>query len=107
MSFSAIVNVPGYLPMADELSLYETPAAAWGYLADEREHSEDYGPGDGSYSETTQLLRQFADNPFAHVGSYLNSDGTGAIHGPTPDYDGNHDLGLVYEVALSEEEVPE
>lgn len=104
-SFEAIQNTPGYMPMADEPAVFESAAEAWGYLADERERGEDYGPGDGSYSVTTLLLRALAENPSAHVGSYLNPDGTGVIYGGTPDYDGDHDLGIAYSVVISEMEV--
>jgi hypothetical protein len=101
--FMATVNTPGYLPMEDDPPVFDTAQGAWSYLADEREREEDQAPDDepvGEYTETLGYLRYAAGedmepgNP--HEDVPLNADGTGVIYGPTPGYDGDHDLGLAY-----------
>jgi hypothetical protein len=94
--FVASVNIPGYLPESDT-PVFDTPAEAWRYLAEERERGEDdaYEPGDPEgFSETVDELKQRAE---AVEGSELF--GVGTVYGDTPGYDGNYDLGLVYRVS--------
>lgn len=103
--FVATINIPGYLPMDDDPPTFDTAREAWEYLAGEREHAED---GDDSLTEYTQTVSvldhaatdQVYGNPFEDCP--LNADGTGTIYGPTPGYDGDHDLGLAYSVSVAE-----
>lgn len=99
MAYVTGINTPGYMPFDDDPPIFETPAEAWEYLADERERQEDFAfdyayscdPGlpDEGYSDTVKELREAA----------LNGTGEGAIYGDTPGYDGDHDLGQAYTVA--------
>jgi hypothetical protein len=92
--YVAIINVPGYLPMDDEPSIFDTPGDAWSYLADERREGEDTDDDALSYSETVDTLDAWAS----------------ANHGPavhyagTPGYEGDHDLGIAYSVAEANSE---
>ncbi|HEX2242600.1 MAG TPA: hypothetical protein VHK27_05000 [Gammaproteobacteria bacterium] len=116
-SFVATINVPGYLPMDDEPPVFDTAQEAWSYLAEERTRAEDQYPEwcDHStcqirpcdeYSETRETLSVLAEA--AHwehserdtwlLENRLAPDGTGAVYGSTPGYDGDHDLGLAYNV---------
>lgn len=107
--FVATVNVPGYLPMADEPAEFDTAQEAWSYLADERERGEDDTEGD-EYSDTHKKLSELGEETrwqgrhkdvapwLAENG--LNADGEGTVYGDTPGYDGDHDLGLAYCVTL-------
>lgn len=88
--YHATINVPGYLPMADELVTFDTPAEAWQYLVSEVERSWDEYPEDengASIDAHTQMHN-------------VNQAETGTIYAPTPGYDGEHDLGLAYSVTL-------
>ena len=103
-AFVATINVPGYLPMDDEPPVFDTPAQAWEYLADERKRAEDDLPEwsdhecpdpnacgyTDTYAELAGLAGQGADALW---------DGTGSVTGDTPGYSGDHDLGLVYSVS--------
>jgi hypothetical protein len=94
--YVATVNVPGYLPMDDDPPVFGTAREAWAYLADERKRDDDaWVPdnaddpdGPASLDETTLALEA------------AERDGMreGTIYGPTPGYDGAHDLGLAYSV---------
>ena len=109
--YVATVNVPGYLPMDDDPPVFDTAAEAWAYLAAERErHEDDLGTWDeplGEYSDTLMYLRYSAGSEVTYGSPHedypLDPDGTGTIYGPTPGYDGSHDLGLAYSVTLIED----
>lgn len=87
MPYLAIINVPGYSPMAEEPAEFETIAEAWEWLAEERRRSEDEDESTGDYSDTVSALGYMAMSPKCD-----------SVYGPTPGYDGDHDLGLVYTV---------
>ena len=92
MRYVATINVPGYLPMADDLPEFDTAAQAWQYLADERRHEEDDTDDGDPYSDThATLVRQAEED-----------GGAGTIYGDTPGYEGDHDLGLAYTVTQVE-----
>lgn len=108
MKYLATVNIPGYLPQDDEPPTFDTAREAWEYLADERERDE--LPDDLNHlSRTWRELYALGmlDDPehtqrwIAVLG--LDPDGTGTIYGPTPGYDGQHDLGLAYSVTRIDE----
>lgn len=92
--YIATVNVPGYLPMDDDPPTFETPREAWQYLVAEVDRSWDDYPEDdnGACIEAHTSL---------HV---QNQDECGSVYGPTPGYDGDHDLGLAYTVTVVEQE---
>ncbi|HTF53580.1 MAG TPA: hypothetical protein VK735_39560 [Pseudonocardia sp.] len=114
--YVATINVPGYLPTGgDEPAVFDSAQEAWEYLADERERGEDNSPEwvDGNWSgeytatrETLAVLGTAAhwqgemSEWLAEHG--LAADGTGTVHGATPGYDGDHDLGLSYSVSVAE-----
>jgi len=100
--FLATISTPGYMPWNDEPPMFDTAREAWDYLLDERREQEDdaimagLGTGEG-YSATLNRIEQAADGNW----DGLNLDtGEGVIYGDTPGYDGDHDLGLAYCVAL-------
>lgn len=106
MKYVATTNVPGYLPMSDDPPVFETVREAWSFLAQERTEAEDSAFESGhdfipeGYSACKNVLDTLADSgaeaDFANAG--LDFDGTGSVHGPTPGYYGEHDLGLAYSV---------
>ncbi len=85
--YVATVNTPGYLPQDDEPPVFDTAREAWEYLADQREReeedSEPDAPADQELSDTYHEL-------------WLHRDEPGTVYGPTPGYQGSHDLGLAY-----------
>lgn len=88
MEYVAIINVPGYMPMADEPAEFATVKEAWEYLADERRRAEDESvEGPEEYSDTVKALGYMVETPQCD-----------SVYGPTPGYWGDHDLGLVYTV---------
>lgn len=93
MAYIAIINVPGYLPMADEPAEFETIAEGWAYLAEERLRGEHESEEFGESATATELRRR----------SEEDEPKCDAVYGPTPGYDGGHDLGLVYSVTLQAE----
>ncbi|MEU8133258.1 hypothetical protein [Streptodolium elevatio] len=106
--YVATINVPGYLPMDDEPAIFETPAEAWEYLAEERKRAEDeavYSWDDVNqyeYTDTVAELAWLAAHP-SEFGSRTadwptDPDGTGCVHGDTPGRDTSYDLGLIYSV---------
>jgi hypothetical protein len=92
--YVATISVPGYLPMDDDPPVFDTAAEAWDYLREERQRAEDDDESTDEYSETLETLGAMATG-----GAQL-----GSIVGPTPGYDGDHDLGLVYAVRIVEED---
>jgi hypothetical protein len=99
--YAATVNVPGYLPMADEPAVFETAADAWRYLADECRRGEDWAteidesdPDELPYSDTVAELDRLAQ--------VTGANALGTVYGDTPGYDGRHDLGLAYSVSETE-----
>lgn len=91
MVYTAIMNVPGYLPWDDPATGFGTAAEAWAYLAEMREYQED-GQDSPEDSEYTRLPAEMRDMTC-----------TGTIYGDTPGYDGSHDLGIAYSVEEEEE----
>lgn len=81
--YVATVNITGYLPMDDEPPVFDSIKGAWEYLADEREAYENDTDAE-YYSSTLDELREMTT--------------VGSVWGETPDYDGGHDLGLLYTV---------
>lgn len=100
MKYVATINVPGYLPTDDDPPVFDTPAEAWQYLADERRRGED-DSGDGVYSETVRELDTLAST--AGVTCKCNGCSLGTVYGDTPGYEGDHDLGLAYSVSETPE----
>lgn len=116
--YVATINVPGYLPMMDNVEPFESAKGAWEYLVQERMRDEDsatYETGDPDefvYSDTLQDLQAAvnaldaqSDRDITDAGLML--DGTGTIGGNTPGYPGSHDLGLNYSVTLVSRETTE
>jgi hypothetical protein len=103
--YVATVNVPGYLPMDDEPPTFDTASEAWSYLAEQLRENEDQLdlPGD-SYSGTVLELEANSMQTMAD-GTPYNFRGT--VYGPTPGYDGDHDLGLAYSVDIAENDESE
>jgi hypothetical protein len=92
--YLATVNVPGYLPMDDDPPVFDSAQDAWQYLSDEYQRDgesawtpddEDDPDGPASLNETAVALEERA-----------RAGGEGTVYGPTPGYDGDHDLGLAY-----------
>ena len=115
MPYVAIINVPGYLPMDDEPPpTFDSAAEAWLYLAEERERGEDDQPCEACeasaheaphYSETVRELQDWSTRCLAGDQG-VNFTGQGTVYGPTPGYDGTHDLGLAYSVQWASESTP-
>ena len=107
--YLATINVPGYLPMDEDPPTFETAQEAWEYLADERFRAEDDSYDEqfmpAGYSATANTLQNLGTGMFSGTDSDYENAGldsierTGTIHGPTPGYDGDHDLGLAYTVS--------
>jgi hypothetical protein len=98
MRYIATMNTPGYLPQSDDAPpVFDTPAAAWEYLASERRTAEDadeteYEDDEGEYSDVVDELD-----------TYENADhGPDTVHGYTPGRAGDRDLGIAYSVTQVE-----
>lgn len=94
--YAAVINTPGYMPWADEPAVFDSIREAWAYLKDEYERmcdglEERDNPGD-------------YDAVIAGFDSRWNYDETGHLYAHTPGYDGDHDLGLAFQVIEYEEE---
>jgi len=104
--YLATVNVPGYLPMGDELPTFDTAQEAWSYLCDERERDEENGDDEDNYSITRETLACLATptSGIPEVASCMVDARTlcGTVYGPTPGCNGDHDLGLAYSVDVIE-----
>lgn len=112
MRYVAIVNTPGYLPEGTEPPpTFATAAEAWWYLYHERvNHEQDnecdlchdtmsHGPS-GDCDEDSDTGRELGRRArWAGRGLVTGSEACGTVNGPTPGYRGDHDLGLVYQVA--------
>lgn len=108
MTYLATINTPGYLPDSEPTE-HDTARDAWEYLADERKRDEDdaaltFGDdGQAGYSATANLMESIANASLQPIEAGLDDDRTGTITGPTPGYQGQHDLGIAYTVSLSED----
>lgn len=103
--YVATINVPGYLPQDDDPAVFDTAREAWQYLAEERERGEDVAELLDATLTLVGLNRivmasRWQNGTPTDLG--LNPDGTGTVYGDTPGYDGDHDLGLAYNVTLAE-----
>lgn len=88
--FEATINVPGYLPMADEPHLFESARDAWEFLGNEREDALD----DVDYDEP-----EFDEDPcLEEIKGFIDHPDVGTVYGRTPGSDSDHDLGLAYSV---------
>lgn len=113
MAYLATINVPGYMPMDDDPPIFETAREAWEYLRDEHATSwndvEIPGDPDGplpepyfsAYHDTDDALRRHASPDWL----VCDFERVGTVYGPTPGYDGDHDLGFAYSVTEVEAEV--
>jgi len=123
MPYLATVNTPGYMPWDDDPPVFDTAQEAWNYLADHRTRAEDDAPcadcdrgaDCDEYSETRETLAVLGtaahwshpdrDGLITFLASHgVAPNGTGAVHGDTPGYTGDHDLRLVYRVTEVEPE---
>lgn len=118
--YVATINVPGYLPMDDDPPVFETPAEAWWYLYQERcrgdldapcdicdDPGQVHGP-DGDCDDDSETGRKLAKSArWASSGMVCDFEAVGTVYGPTPGYDGDHDLGLAYCVTFDPDAVVE
>lgn len=89
--FQAIINTPGYLSEQDEMPEFETAAQAWEHLAYERQRDlED------DMNDQADLVDD--DQALIEMDSHAEDGTVGTVYGPTPGYDGDHDLGVAYSV---------
>lgn len=112
--YVATINVPGYLPMDDDPAVFDTAAEAWWHLYHERCDSERDAEretgrceGCGEYptdwqdhdddTETGSELGKRARH--AASGLVTDSEACATVYGPTPGYDGSHDIGIAYSVS--------
>lgn len=109
-AYVATMNVPGYLGMDDEPPVFDTAQEAWAYLAEQRERDEDdFGDEGEEYSDTRETLAVLGEAAHWKRGDLdvwlathgVAGDGTGAVYGSTPGYQGDHDLGVAYCVKLT------
>jgi hypothetical protein len=97
MTYVATINVPGYLPTDDDPPVFDSADQAWLYLAQYRANDEDESATPLTpYSETVAELEGMAMGEGA-------TERTGTVYGPTPGYDGDHDLGLAYSVDIADD----
>lgn len=99
--FTATVNVPGYLPMADQPAVFDSAKEAWEYLLEHRKEDEDASAEANEdavpqgYSDTvTELEKQVR---VIERGLICDFEGVGSVHGPST-IEMMHDLGLTYSV---------
>lgn len=105
MTFVAVINTPGYLPEAEPAE-FDTVEEAWDYLATERRDAEDEAETVAQgYSGTVNTLDTLAASVDWSTCENAGVDpltGTGTVYGPTPGYEGDHDLGVAYSVTEQE-----
>lgn len=113
--YVATINVPGYLPMDDDPPTFETAAEAWWYLYHERCQAELDAPCDlcddtmshgpcGDCDDDSETARELSKRArWASSGLVCDFEAVGSVHGPTPGYRGDHDLGLAYSVTELED----
>lgn len=97
MKYAAIVSVPGYLPDSDEPPpLFDEAWQAWQCLYNERraEIEQTFGRDDETVEELNRVCR---------FSLTLERPVTGTVVGPTPGYEGDHDLGVAYQVVEVED----
>lgn len=88
--YVAMVNVPGYLPVDDEVHRFHESADAWAFLIERRERDLSDPMNDEGDGE---------DSALDEMEGYQDDAGAvGTVYGRTPGYDGDHDLGLAYTV---------
>lgn len=96
--YVAYVNVPGYLPMADEPMSAETPEECWSWLADERRRDLEGADSPFWAKRADQGEADMMDK--MSEGEYpaeWGAERTGTIGAATP-RGSEHDLGLNYTV---------
>src|SRR5262245_30757025 len=101
--YVANVHIPGYVPESD-MPGFETPREAWGYLAHERERDCETAEVDPQEDDSYLDLRRLADGGSRRDGRLITGhvdggDAAGWVRGDTPGREGDHDLGLIYEVS--------
>lgn len=110
--YVATINVPGYLPMDDEPPTFDTAAEAWWHLYHERCDGDwlDFVEPEGAVHDHNPYTlcptcSDVEDSETADdLGRMAVANEVGTIYGPTPGYQGDHDLGLAYCVTEIEEE---
>lgn len=98
--FEAIVNTPGYLPMADDATTFDSASDAWAWLADERGREEDQAE-ERFYSDALMLMARLGEVASVwpqDTPEWMATARVGTVYAGTPGYDGEHDLGLAYTV---------
>lgn len=98
--YVAYVNVPGYLPMADEPFSAETPETCWEWLAAERRRDLDHAapdhpdPDEAADQGEADMMDKMAEGEYP---AEWHGQRTGTMWAHTP---GGliHDLGLAYTV---------
>jgi len=103
--YVATINTPGYLPEAEPAE-FDTAAEAWEYLAGERRNAEDeteaVAQGYSATYNTLDMLATSLDWSTCENAGIDPLSETGTVYGPTPGYEGDHDLGLAYTVTEQE-----
>lgn len=96
--YVAYVNVPGYLPMADEPMSAEEPEACWEWLAGERRRDLDAAPSGLQAEQADQgemdMMDMMGDGEYP---ADWHGSRTGTVWAATPG-GSDHDLGLAYTV---------
>jgi hypothetical protein len=103
--YVATINTPGYLPIDDDPPVFDTAREAWWYLYEELIDEESNHPCPLCYGESTHGISGDCDDDSEaarEIGQAARTDQTGTVYGPTPGYDGDHDLGLAYSVSIAE-----
>lgn len=85
--YHATINVPGYLPVADEPTAFRAASDAWDHLCEERTR-------DDRVDDDDEALHSMEEQ----------GDHEGVVYGPTPGCEGDHDLGLAYSVTACDNE---
>lgn len=111
MPYVATINIPGYLPTDDEPAVFGTAKEAWWYLYHERCDADWLDvdlPTDGHdhrHFTLCPICSEIEDSETADdLGRMAVAGKVGTVYGPTPGYDGSHDLGLAYSVTYVPEE---
>jgi hypothetical protein len=108
--YVATINVPGYLPEDDDPAVFDTATEAWWYLYHER-CNDDWQdvdlPTEGHDHRPSTLCPICSDVEDSETADELGrmaiQGQSGTVYGPTPGYDGDHDLGLAYSVTEVDE----
>lgn len=94
--YIATINVPGYLPMSDDVDVFEAAEDAWQFLLEEYDSAADYL--ELTYEQRVRWEQDRDSIKFSRDRGLVD-----VVYVGTPGSDSEHDLGLAYSVTYDED----